>query len=218
MSIEEVLRNEARQMWEACYHHPFVQEIGRGSLNKNIFKFYLQQDYKFLLEFSKIYALAAAKANSEEFVKKFTGIQIRILDELELHRQYFMELGMELSEINSIKPTFINSAYTSSIMAVGYSQGLIELVVALLPCPWTYFDFACRLKEEYAQNYENNFYKKWIDAHTGGETCKCLLRVLKNMYVDKKKVENLVDIFMVSVQFEYLFWNMAYNQSYDITV
>ena len=37
------------------YNHPFVQELGAGTLSKDKFKFYLLQDYLYLLEYAKVF-------------------------------------------------------------------------------------------------------------------------------------------------------------------
>ena len=53
----KILRNTSDKIWQSCYQHPFVQEIGRGTLSREKFEFFLIQDYKFLLEYIKILSI-----------------------------------------------------------------------------------------------------------------------------------------------------------------
>ena len=61
-SFSESLRREAEPLWTAIHAHPFVRGIGEGTLPPERFRFYMHQDYFFLIEYSRVIALAAAKA------------------------------------------------------------------------------------------------------------------------------------------------------------
>jgi len=45
----ERLRQKAAGVWEAQHQHPFVRGIGDGTLSLERFKFWLRQDYVFLI-------------------------------------------------------------------------------------------------------------------------------------------------------------------------
>ena len=68
-----------------------------------------------------------------------------------------------------------------------------------------------------AGTLENNFYKSWIDTYSGVEFEEsfewfydALDELVKNKTETEKKV--VEDIFISSVEFEYMFWDMAYNK------
>ena len=56
------LRQKAAGIWEAQHQHPFVRGIGDGTLSLERFKFWLRQDYVFLIEYARLLALAAARS------------------------------------------------------------------------------------------------------------------------------------------------------------
>ena len=56
------LRERTDPLWQAIFEHPFVTGIGDGTLSQHRFEFYLKQDYVYLVDFSRVFALAAAKA------------------------------------------------------------------------------------------------------------------------------------------------------------
>ncbi|MDR0467861.1 MAG: thiaminase II [Campylobacteraceae bacterium] len=217
MSFSRSLKEKTKAVWDDCYNHPFVQEIGKGTLNKDVFMFYLKQDYKYLLEYARIYALGASKARDEQTIKKFTSSQKLILEEMNLHRSYMQSYGISDEEADKTLPSLFNRAYTSNMMATAYNGGLLELLAVLLPCPWTYYDFGCRLKEDFKDNLENNYYKKWIETYASkevGEFFEWFFPLMDKLCEGKseEELEVIVEIFKSSVEFEYLFWDMAYKK------
>ena len=50
----EHLRQKAAGLWEAQHQHPFVRGIGDGTLDLEKFKFWLRQDYVFLIEYARL--------------------------------------------------------------------------------------------------------------------------------------------------------------------
>ena len=217
MSFSQSLKERTKPVWEDCYNHPFVQKIGNGTLDKDIFMFYLKQDYKYLLEYAKIFALGALRAGDEQMINNFTSSQKAVLDEMNIHRSYMKSYGISLEEADKTTPSLFNKAYTSNMIAVGYNGGILELMASLLPCPWSYYDFASRLKEGFKEKLENNFYKDWIETYASKnfyETFEWFFPAMDNLCEGKNEyeLEKITDIFKTSMEFEYLFWDMAYKK------
>ena len=59
MSFFQTLKSGAADEWLAYTEHSFTEALGDGSLPEAAFKDYLVQDYLFLIEFARAYALAA---------------------------------------------------------------------------------------------------------------------------------------------------------------
>lgn len=218
MSFSKSLKEKSGKIWEDCYNHPFLQDLGKGVLAKDVFKFYMVQDYKYLLEYAKVFALGAIKAPTEELMSRFTTIQNAILSyEMDLHRQYMQELGITPDQAEKSRASLFNRAYTANMLAVAQAGGLLELLLAVFPCAWTYYDYACRLKKDYAEGLENNFYKSWIEKYASDsfyETFEWFYPTVDELCRHKTAAElaKLEDIFISSVEFEYMFWDMAYKQ------
>jgi len=218
MSFSQGLRAKAEQVWEAGYNHPFVQGIGRGTLPRESFKFYLLQDYLYLIQYAKVFALGALKADSVEVMRKFSESQyFTINGELGLHKEFMERFGISEKEVEEIKPSLFNSAYTANMLAQGQTGGLAELIAATFPCAWTYADYGQRLKADYGDILEGNYYKSWIEMYASKEFedsfqwfYETLDRLVENMTEEQKS--NIEAIFIQSVEFEYLFWDMAYKQ------
>ncbi len=218
MSFSRSLKEKAASVWEAGYRHSFVQELGQGILPKTTFQFYLLQDYQYLLSYAKVFALAAVKSPTEKLMSHFTIVQSNILNrEMDIHRNYMNQFGISQSEIEQVKPALFNRTYTANMLALGETGGLAEIMASVFPCAWTYYDYASRLKEEYSEKLSSNFYKSWIDSYASMEFYESFewffdtLDELCDPMTDEQK-KAMEEIFISSVEFEYLFWDMSYKK------
>ena len=218
MSFSRALKEKASKVWEGGYNHPFVQELGKGTLDKEKFKFYLLQDYLYLLQYAKVFAIAAAKSDTEELMARFSAAQHFILaGEMNVHREYMAGFGVTQEEMLAVKPSLFNRGYTANMLAYSLTGGLAEILAAVFPCAWTYADYGKRLKAQYSDTLEGNFFKTWIDNYASDEFSDsfawfydALDGLAANMTGEQRgKIE---EIFISSVEFEYLFWDMAYKR------
>lgn len=217
MSFARSLKDSCAEVWEACYFHPFVQELGQGVLSRDTFMFYLKQDYKYLLEYAKVFAIGVTKAKDETVMKNLSATQKAVLDEMDGHRAYMRRHGIDLVEAEATRPSLFNKAYTANMINVGFQGDLLELLLTVFPCAWSYHDFATRLKRDYADKLAANFYKSWIESYAGAEfgaSFAWFFGAIDGFAQGKSvaELEVLTEIFRNSVEFEYLFWDMSYKQ------
>ena len=91
----EYLQRRAAAIWEAQRQHPFVRGIGDGTLDVEKFKHWVKQDYLYLIDYARLFALAVAKAPDIETMTKFAQLVHAVLDvEMDLHRSYAREWGI----------------------------------------------------------------------------------------------------------------------------
>jgi thiaminase len=62
MNFFERLKTAASTEWRAYTEHPFTNGLADGSLAEAAFRHYLVQDYLFLIEFARAYALSVYMA------------------------------------------------------------------------------------------------------------------------------------------------------------
>src|SRR5438552_10926308 len=83
------LRRAVDPIWAAQHEHPFVRGIGDGSLDVERFAFWIRQDYLFLIEYCRLFALAAARAPDLDTISRFADLlQVTARTEMDLHRGY----------------------------------------------------------------------------------------------------------------------------------
>lgn len=221
MIAEELMKNVS-VLWEKTYQHPFVQELGQGNLPKEKFQFYLLQDYLYLLDYAKVMAYAVIKADDEETMTYFTKIQSNILaTEMSLHRQYMAEFGIKPSNLKALTPALYNRAYAANMLATAQTGDLAQLIATVLPCAWTYSDFAKRLKRDYHHAYALNPYHTWLEKYASDDFAQSaiwLLDKLASLMADKPLSEHqkISHLFKTSLAFEYLFWEMSYHMQLSV--
>ena len=74
MNFVDSIYQETKNIQTAIMTHPFTKGIGDGTLNKDSFKFFIEQDYLFLIEYSKILALATAKSPDYKTMSSFSKL------------------------------------------------------------------------------------------------------------------------------------------------
>lgn len=216
MKASEAFRRAAHAIWEANYAHPFVQGIGDGSLPEDRFRFYLAQDYVYLIDFSRFFALAAAKAHGLTPMEKFAKLLDETLHfEMDLHRAICAEFGISRQELEQTRPSPTCLGYTSYLLRVAYEGEAASLMAALLPCSWGYGEIGLRLKGRGIPPVAQ--YAKWIETYASAEY-QALVGWLRTLF-DETVADvggphrlRLQEIFDSSSRWEYLFWEMAWTR------
>jgi thiaminase/transcriptional activator TenA len=215
MKLSEAFRQASHAIWEANYAHPFVQGIGNGTLPQERFRFYLAQDYVYLIDFSRFFAVAAAKAVSLTPMERFAKLLDETLHfEMDLHRAICAEFGISRQELERTRPAPTCLGYTSYLLRVAYEGEAASLLAALLPCSWGYAEIGLRLKGRGLPSVPP--YAKWIETYASTEYQELVgwLRTLFDETVgDMGGAQRLrlQEIFDASSRWEYLFWEMAWK-------
>ncbi|WP_377866807.1 thiaminase II [Bacillus sp. R86525] len=217
MKFCDRLLDTVQPVWEKSHNHPFVVGMGDGTLEKDKFQYYIIQDYLYLLDYAKLYAIGVVKATNPQVMGKFAEQIDGILNgEMTIHKQYAKRLGISVREMESAKPSAKNLAYTNYMMSVSQNGTLAELIAALLPCMWSYWEIGKRLNDiPGARDHE--FFGEWIQGYSSeeyGNLCIWLIDLLNEMAAGKseKELDRLEEIFLYSSRFEYLFWDMSYRK------
>jgi len=141
MKISERLHEAARPVWEKCLSHPFVKGIGDGTLSAEKFKYFMLQDYLYLFDYAKVFALGVVKSRDPELMRTFAQNVDEILGgEMNIHRSYMKRLGITEKQVFEVQPALDNLSYTNYMLAVANAGGPQEIVASILACSWSYAD------------------------------------------------------------------------------
>ncbi|MGD6992827.1 thiaminase II [Sutcliffiella horikoshii] len=214
MKFSQLVREKANHIWEASFHHPFVKGIADGTLSLESFKYYVLQDAYYLSHFAKVQAYAGAKAFDLQTTARLAAhAQGTYEAELSLHENFSRRLGVTEAEKEAFQAAPTAHAYTSHMYRAVLTGGLGEVIAALLPCYWLYYEIGERLKD---CTPSEPIYQEWIAAY-GGEWFKELVEEQINRLdelADKATEEEkarMLEYFTISSQYEYSFWEMAYT-------
>lgn len=217
MTFCDRLFNNVQPIWSAAHAHPFVRGIGEGTLDKEKFRFYMIQDYLYLKEYAKLFALGAVKANDLKTMGEFAKLLDSTLNvEMNLHREYAAKFEISLEELENAEPSPTTLAYTHYMLHVAQNGALADLVAALLPCMWSYWEIGKDLSQIPGAK-EHPFYGEWVTMYSSdefGDLATWCINLLNQLAAEKpeSELQRLEEIFLHTSRFEYMFWDMSYNQ------
>lgn len=216
MKFSEELRKNADHIWEANFNHPFVQGIGNGTLDKARFIFYLKQDYVYLIDFARYFALISARAENLTFMTGFAELLHATLKfEMDLHRSICADFDITATELEQTRmaPDCLN--YTSFLIKSAFLGTTGETLAGFLPCAWGYVEIGERLKKQGLPDEKH--YRQWIETYASDEFESLVLyyRNLLDEYArtaNEREKQSMQRIFDISSRLEYMFWEMAWHQ------
>ncbi|HKM99967.1 MAG TPA: thiaminase II [Candidatus Binataceae bacterium] len=217
-SFSSMLREKAADIWIRELEHPFVRGLGDGTLPVDRFRFYLEQDYLFLIEYCRVFALASAKAHDRATMELFAGLLGGTLKvEMQLHRDYCKRLGIEAAELEEARPAPVTHAYTRHLLTAAYSGTITGIIAAVLPCQLGYVEIATALARE-GRGGGNSFYAEWISTYTSREFiegAQQLVKLLDTLAegLPARETTHLESLFLTSSRYEYLFWEMSWTRA-----
>ncbi|MCV0427031.1 MAG: TenA family protein, partial [Roseibium sp.] len=167
MKLFERLKADAAPQWIDYTQHEFVRQLGDASLPLESFKHYLVQDYLFLVQFARAYALGVYKSPSiSDMRQSLEGVKAILDVELDLHLELCGRWGMSPKEIESAPEDTPTMAYTRFVLDAGMAGDLLDLQAALAPCIIGYAEIGTRLVREGCDR-EDNPYCRWIQEFAG---------------------------------------------------
>lgn len=217
MHFTEELQQHAAALRERVFQHPFVTGIGDGTLPRAAFRYYMCQDYVFLIDYSRVLALAVAKAPDLEVMGRFATLLHETLHtEMALHRSFAAQFGLSLQDLEATRAAPSTRAYAQHLLTVAYSDSLTAIVTAVLPCMWDYSDIGQRLAAQGLPPTQP-LYGQWIQTYAApefGALATWLRQQLDGSTVHLAPSDKapLIRLFLDSCRYEYLFWDMAYRQ------
>lgn len=215
MEFIETLREEAGKQVAAQLGHPFVRGIADGSLDPKVFENWVKQDYRYLIEYARVFGFCAARADTLEAMTWYAdALHLTLATEMDLHRQYAKRFDISAEELESTPMWPTTRAYTDFLVGYAQSGDYAEAVAALLPCTWGYVDLAKELVR--GEPPKDQRYADWIAQYNDPEFAAAAEWLKQEMArvasgKDESFREALRDIFVASCQYEYAFWEMCWR-------
>lgn len=211
----EELWRSIEPIFSAILAHPFVKGLTDGSLPEEAFRFYVVQDALYLQDYARCLALAAAKAPRAAWCELFAEhAKVALVVERSLHESFFQEWGLSEEQVASTPYAPANLAYTSYLLRIAYERPFEELLGAVLPCYWIYWEVGKHLER---LGSPNPLYQRWIDTYASEEYAQVVRAVLA---VTDEAVADLPESrrapirqhFVTTSRYEWLFWDSAWRQ------
>ena len=157
-------------IWRDILDLPFIRGLGDGTLDEDLFGFYLDQDAQYLAQYSRALATLSARATSSQGqVHWAAGAQAAIVEESLLHDEWLAAhpaIPVEQGGIRRGAPSAVTMGYTNFLRATAAGEDYVVGAAAALPCYWLYLEIGYRLLEK---THEEHPYNAWISVYGGEE-------------------------------------------------
>ena len=215
-SVSARLHQAAEPVWEQCLRHPFVTGIGDGTLDVEKFRHFMLQDYLYLFDYARVFALGVVKARDQELMRTFSKNVDAILNgEMNIHRAYMKRLGITEEQVFAVKPALDNLSYTNYMLSVAHTGGPMEIVASILACSWSYAEIGQALAK-IPSAADHPFYGEWIQGYASDDyaaTNQALIELMDVLAAGatEAQIAHLTDIFVNCSRYELGFWDMAWE-------
>lgn len=217
MTTTQRLFHKTTDLWQQYYDHPFVMGIQNGDLAKDKFRFYTIQDYLYLLDYAKVFAIGLTKADTPELMHTFSQYISQIMDcEMNVHEGYMAELQITREQLRSARPSLANRSYTSYMLACAQAGDAVDALTAVLACAVSYESIAQEMVRRNPQAERHPFYGAWVQSYASAQyaqenvlLCETIDRLTASAC--EAQLIHLEDIFYTCARYEKGFWDMAWK-------
>ena len=148
------------ETWHQILDLSFVRALGEGTLDEDLFAFYLDQDALYLRDYSRALATLSARADTAAAqVHWAAGAHEAIAAESQLHEGWLANRA----RLSGASP--ITMGYTNFLRASAAGDDYVVGAAAILPCYWLYEEVGAVLS---SQNHADHPYAEWLSMY-GGE-------------------------------------------------
>ena len=211
-------RTAAGEHWRNYTDHMFVRELADGTLPRPAFMAYLIQDYIFLMNYSRAWAMAVIKSETPGQMRTSAAmVNALINEEIKLHISICKREGISEQMLGGAREEAENLAYTRYVMDAGLSGDLLDLLATLAPCVFGYGEIGKNLKNSTETTV---LYREWIDTYHGEEyqsVCIAVAELIDQVaqskigpkYKASPRWTDLCQRFETATRLETDFWSMG---------
>jgi thiaminase/transcriptional activator TenA len=211
--IFDKMRLATHSVMNEIFAQPFNHELCNGTLPRQKFISYLQQDALYLADYSRALALTAARLSCDHQYRLFLQFALdAIKAEQDLHSSYLKQQQHSVSMRVEQNPACF--MYTNYLLKMASTASVEESVASLLPCFWVYQQVGSKIAK---MRTSSNPYDNWIELYSGEKfysSVEIAIKVTNDLsqIASSEIKEKMITAFVRSTQLEWYFWDNAYRQ------
>jgi thiaminase (transcriptional activator TenA) len=162
----EELRLAAGDQWNRVIHHKFTKQVAAGTIDREVMKRYLIQDFRFLDAF--VVLLASVIANCHTLDDRIPGCQFLALitgTENTYFQRCFQALKVTEEERATIPDAACTTGFCTLMRDTARHGTLGEMLSVLLVCEWSYLSWGQLVSQETVRDDFVTY--EWVDLHSG---------------------------------------------------
>lgn len=210
------LRRVAGEQWQRVIHHKFTKELAAGTIDRNVMKKYLIQDYRFLDAF--VVLLASIISHARRLEDRIPGCQFLALitgaENTYFERCFEKLKGCSVEERSKIPDAACTASFCTLMRDVARKGSLAEMLSVIVVCEWSYLSWGEAVKKATVRDDFVTY--EWVDLHSG-EFFEGVVNYLRGL-LDKEgetiaddEREKCKQRFLQAVQLEEDFFEFAYS-------
>ncbi len=194
--------------------HPFLQGLTDGTLSEERFRYYVLQDVFYLREYARALSLTGVRSRNEDALAMFNEHSAGAISvERSLHEGFLQDLGVTRSEAETTKASPTTLAYTSFLLKTAALEDYPEVLSAVLPCYWIYWEVGKSLLEH---DSPNPLYQRWVATYGGeefGALVEAVLDLSDRVFLDLNPDQRarVAEVFFTTSRYEWMFWDAAWR-------
>jgi thiaminase/transcriptional activator TenA len=205
------MRKAVTTIVESIHAHPFNRQLYNGTLPRQYFKSYLQQDSLYLIDFATALTLTSKKLANQAHLQQIKKL---VDDTVEF------EKSLHVDYLNEHKGTQFFKVYVSKLPVIAdYTQHLIHTathaevevaIASLLPCFWIYSELG---KTMMLTTPAEHPYGSWIASYSSKEFLESatgMIEIVTALAATSTKQDEMIAAFVKSAEYELAFWNCIY--------
>lgn len=189
---------------------PLLTTMEDGTLEREVFEYYLAQDAHYLADYGRALALAGGQASDpDELIAWTDSARGAVVVERELH-------GAHVEDFMAMEKSPTCTAYTSYLLALASGGCYPALIAGILPCFWIYEDVGtrmlARLQEKHPEGLGEHPYGDWIGTYGDPDFAAASARA--RQIVDHQAElagdevrEKMMTAFVTTSRYEWMFWD-----------
>ena len=214
MTFMETVIADSMPLWEAAAHSDFVEQMGKGVLDRGKFVDYMIQDSLYLRDYARAYAMAMFKSHTLQEMQVFYSVLGFVSDHENVTRlKYLADAGLTDADVEKIPKKPACAAYTDFLVKTAQEEEIPEILMAVMPCMLGYYDVFKKLEARYPEVL-NSYYGPLVRDYIApgyGESCKIWTDYCDQVCqgLDDERKNKLTAIFRAASEHELYFWEMA---------
>lgn len=213
---EEKLVPMMKQVCLVIEDTPQMQDILKGTVSLERFQFQIKQNYQYLMDYTRCWAVGLSKCTCfEEMNDWYQIVKSTMEGTVQLNRDFWAEqIDVSLEEMDAVIQAPGKRNYTSFQLMCAEQGNLAETMMALFPCNMLYRFFGEDLLPQ-CKLAKDNMYYQWLEFYTSEEyrvktdnEIRMVNKLCKNL--TPKQEARLLEIFATSCNYEVLQWQDMY--------
>ena len=201
-------------VWRRIQDHPFLAGLQDGTLDEAKFRYFLQQDYRYLEDFARALLHLAAKAPDTGALRtiwRHVGTVFEV--EAALHQDLTAVLGGDAQGLRSAPRGDATEAYVDFLLHHTAHGDFAAGVISVLPCYWIYREVGLALAARGRSPVPA--YQAWIETYAGDVYGAAVLELqdlaAQALRSAPARRAEFRAIFRQGVRHELMFWQQAFD-------